>query len=152
MQINWEVTKQLEQEKKYVKFNQWCKENGVVNSAVRYPVAFGEDGQLVGIAARREIGFNEAYLYVPMKVIICASKVLKSEIGPIIDKYINAFNNKSSTRQNQGQDKSLTANERSITTTQHLIIIFFVLHEMSKGEDSFWHPWFDVSEKPDVTS
>ena len=30
--------------------------------------------------------------------------------------------------------------------------MFFVLHEMSKGEASFWHPYFQISESPDQVS
>ena len=75
-QINWEVTERIAQEPKYVKFNQWLEANGVVSPAIRYPVAFGASGQLLGCAARRTIGFNEAFLYVPMKMIICESKIL----------------------------------------------------------------------------
>ena len=71
-QINNAVTQRLEQEKKYIKFNEWCKENGVVSPAVTFPAAFGEDGGLVGLAAKRDIGFNEAYLYVPINVVISA--------------------------------------------------------------------------------
>ena len=75
-QINWEVTERISQEPKYVKFNQWLKDNDIVSPAVRYPVAFGPSGQLIGCAARRSIGFNEAFLFVPMKCVICESKIL----------------------------------------------------------------------------
>ena len=30
--------------------------------------------------------------------------------------------------------------------------MFFVLHEMSKGEASFWYPYFQISESPDQVS
>ena len=52
LKINWERTRELEQEEKYVRFNRWCDENGVIRDCVRYPVAFGDEGQLVGVAAR----------------------------------------------------------------------------------------------------
>ena len=41
LQPNWEVTERIEKEEKYVNFNRWCDENGIIRSAVRYPVAFG---------------------------------------------------------------------------------------------------------------
>ena len=63
----------------------------MVCPAIRFPTAFGKDGKLVGISATRDLGFNEAYLYVPMKMIICADKIRKTELGLIIDKYPDAF-------------------------------------------------------------
>ena len=116
----------MEKEEKYVLFNKWAKENGIISDAVRYPVAFGENGELVGMAAARDIGVNEAYLYVPQKVIICESTFKKSEIGHLLEKHKDFFDD------------------------EHKIIMFFVMHEMSKGEDSFWYPTFLTSEKPDL--
>ena len=110
--VNWEVTERIQTEAKYVAFNQWAKENGVISSAVRYPVAFGESGQLIGCAAKRPIGFNEAFLYVPMRLVICESKILQSELGPIIKKHPDVF----------------TAGGRS--NGEHLTLMFFILHEM----------------------
>ena len=89
-EINWEKTAELEKEEKYVNFNKWADENGIVRSAVRYPVAFGEAG-LVGMSANRDIGINEAYLYVPSKCIICESRFRESEIGHLLDKHKQFF-------------------------------------------------------------
>lgn len=44
LQINWEKTLEIEKEEKYVRFNKWCTDNGVIRGAVRYPVAFGAEG------------------------------------------------------------------------------------------------------------
>ena len=97
-------------------------------------MAFGEDGQLVGCAAKRPIGFNEAFLYVPMRLVICESKILQTELGPIIKKYPDLFT------------------ERGRSNGEHLAIMLFVLHEMSKVEASFWYPYFQISEFPDQIS
>ena len=91
--------------------------------AVRYPVAFGPNGELVGMAATREIGLGEAYVYVPIKCIINESKFRAStEIGHLVDKHPELF---------EHRDNS-----------DHLVVIFFLIHEMSKGEDSFWYHYF----------
>ena len=132
--INWEVTERIQKEEKYMRFNQWCKENGIVSSAVRYPVAFGKQGNLIGVAARKDIGFNEAFIFVPMKVCICESKILQTEVGPIIKRYPKVFS------------------EKGRTNAEHMTIMFFMLHEMSKGDKSFWAPYFAISECPDQTS
>ena len=56
-QINWEVTAQIEKEEKYVRFNQWCKDVGIIAPSIRYPTAFGPTGSLVGLSETRRIGF-----------------------------------------------------------------------------------------------
>ena len=90
-EINWEVTERISKEEKYVKFNKWLKDNGVHCPSVRYPTAFGPTGGLIGISARRRIGPQEAYLYVPAKLTISETKVRQSEIGFIIDKHPEIF-------------------------------------------------------------
>jgi hypothetical protein len=30
------------------------------------------------------------------------------------------------------------------------VIIFFVIHEMTKGMNSFWYPYFQITEKTDM--
>lgn len=114
-------------------FNRWCDENGIIRPAVRYPVAFGSKGELVGVAARREIGLNEAYIYVPLKCIINESKARADpKIGHIFERYPHLFKNRDN--------------------SEHLIVIFFVLYEMSKGKDSFWYHYFEVSALPEMLS
>ena len=73
-------------------------------------------------------------MYIPMKLIVCESKILQSEVGFIIKKYPKVFS------------------EKGRTNSEHMIIMFFVLHEMSKGEGSFWYPYFQISESPDQVS
>ena len=134
--VNWEVTERIQNEPKYVAFNQWAKENGVIAPSVRYPVAFGEAGQLIGCAAKRPVGFNEAFVYVPMRLVICESKILQTEVGPILKQYPELF----------------TEGDGGRTNGEHLTIMLFLLHEMSKGEASFWYPYFQISESPDQLS
>ena len=76
--INWEVTEQLSKQEKYIRFNKWCKENGVISPSLRYPTAFGDNGKLVGISAKRTIGFNECFLFVPAKLIISDENFIKN--------------------------------------------------------------------------
>ena len=120
LQINWEKTREIEQEEKYVKFNRWCDEQGIIRPACRYPVAFGEKGELTGVSANHEIGLGEAYIFVPVKCIINESKFRRDpQIGHLLKKYPELF------RKNANAD--------------HIVVIFFLMHEMSKGEDSYWY-------------
>jgi len=78
-----------------------------------------------------ESGFQESYIYVPTKIVICEDQFRNSpEIGHILDKHPEAFIDRQS--------------------SEHLIIIFFVMHEMIKGENSFWYPYFKITEKTDM--
>ena len=131
MQINWEKTREIEKLPKYVNYLKWCDDNGILHPACRYPVAFGEQGELIGISATRDIGVNEAYIYVPTKCIINESKFQKDpQIGHMIDKYPELFED----REN----------------CDHMKLIFFVMHELGKVKDSFWASYFETAELPDL--
>ena len=98
---------------------------------MRYPVAFGPTGDLIGMSAKREISLNEAYVYCPMRCIINASKFRKDpQVGHLIEKHPELFEE----RDNR----------------DHLVVIFYLIHEMSKGRDSFWYHYFQVSALPDM--
>jgi hypothetical protein len=75
--INWEATERLAKEEKYIRFNKWCDDNGIIRPSLRYPTAFGDDGKLVGISAKRTIGFNESFLFVPAQLFISEENFLK---------------------------------------------------------------------------
>ena len=103
-------------------FHKWLKENGVKYDSIEYPVAFGKNGDLVGIAAKRPIGPEEAYLYVPLKLIINDDKILKSDIAYIIERHQDVF--------------------EEHADSEYLRLMFFITWEISKGEKSFWYPYF----------
>lgn len=131
LEINWEVTEQLTKQDKYVQFNKWCDENGIIRPALRYPTAFGKDGRLVGISAKRDIGFNECFMFVPAKVIITEDSFLNHpQLSKLLDEH-----------------ESL---RQELEETYHLLIIFFLLYELCKGEKSFWHPYFEITDKPEL--
>ena len=50
---------------KFVEFHKWLKDQGAIYDSIEYPVCFGKNGDLIGIAAKRPIGPEEAYLYIP---------------------------------------------------------------------------------------
>lgn len=65
-------------------FHKWLKEHGARYDSIEYPVCFGKGGHLLGIAAKRAIGPEEAYIFIPNKIIINDDKILKSEVGHLI--------------------------------------------------------------------
>jgi len=85
--IDWEKTRELQDLPKFKRFHQWLKENGARYDSIEYPVVFGKQGGLIGIAAKRNIGSEEAYIYIPTKLIINDDKIYKSEIGFIIKRH-----------------------------------------------------------------
>lgn len=71
-----------------MEFLAWCDKHGVKYDSVDYPVAFGKEGKLVGCAAKRDIGLNEAYVYVPVGICINEEQFKRSWCGEIYsDKY-----------------------------------------------------------------
>ena len=78
---------------KYTLFNEWCKENGIVCPKLEYPAEF-EFG-LIGVRAKEDIDYREAFLFVPFNVMISVDFVRKHpKIGPIIKKYPKLFTDK----------------------------------------------------------
>lgn len=75
--------KDMQEEDKFVLFNRWCQENGVICPKIEYPAQF-EFG-LIGAKAKEDIEHREAFLFVPFKLIISVDKARKH---PILGKVI----------------------------------------------------------------
>jgi len=113
---------------KYVRFNIWAKENGVRAESLEYPAVFGKG--LVGIAAKSRVSPDEAFLFVPASVLINDQRIQQSALGPIIGTHPEVF--------------------FEHIDGEYLRIIFFVIWEMCKGEQSFWAPYFAIVEETDL--
>lgn len=67
----------------------------------------------------------------PQNVVISEERFRRDErIGFILDKHPEVFKN--------------------LIQSEHLVLIFFVMTELIKGEDSFWAPYFATTEKTDL--
>ena len=67
----------------------------------------------------------------PTKVVISEDQFRNDpKIGHLLDAHPEAF-----------QDR---------VSSEHLVLIFFVLTELIKGKDSFWAPYFAITEKTDM--
>ena len=91
MKPNWEITAKIEKEEKYVRFNAWFKKHGGRANSWQYPVAFGEKGELIGVCAKKDIGFNETSVYVPSKITINEEQFKRSWIGGIYEDNLEEF-------------------------------------------------------------
>ena len=128
--INWEVTRRLQKEEKYVKFNEWCVKYGVVAPSVEWPVAYGPKGDLIGVRATRDIGLMESYLYVPCKISINEDQFKRSWIGEIYENEVGNF--------------------ESRDDCEHIMLMFFVAYQMTLGKKSFWYLYFQVAADSDL--
>ena len=74
--------------------------------------------------AARDVPPMTAFLYIPQKIMINEVNARKysPEVGQVIDKHPALF--------------------KRHYDAEYLILILFVMHEMMKGEESFWHPFF----------
>ncbi len=72
----------------------------------------------------------KAFLYVPFNLIITENTVMRSSISHIVTKHPEVFK--------QHYD------------SEYLMLATFVMHEIMKGEGSFWHPYFEIINFSDI--
>ena len=88
-----------------------------------FPAAFGSDDiYVVGSTAKDEIFHNEAFIYIPIKILITVERALSSEIGFIFEKHVSIF--------------------KSTEDRDYLILLMFLIYEHQRGENSLWFPYF----------
>ena len=66
----------------------------------------------------------------PTKVIINDDKFKNSPIGFLLEEHKDVF--------------------YEHTDGEYLRLIFFIAYELSKGEKSFWAPYFEITERTDL--
>lgn len=71
-----------------------------------------------------------AFLYVPYNLIITEATVMRSPIAHIVQKHPEVFK--------QHYD------------SEYLMLASFILHEILKGEESFWHPYLEIINISDL--
>ena len=128
MDVNLELTTSLKSNPKFKSYLSWLSSNGclfpsVIPNQLDYPVAFWKEG-IIGAQAKRDIGPNKAYIFVPYTICINLHKAKTSEISHIFKK------------------KFFTKHSRA---TDHILWVF-VLYEKLKGPSSFWFPYFSCIE------
>lgn len=97
---------------------------------IEFPAVFG--GGLVGSRAKEDIGHNEAFVYIPSKILLTVERARSHpEIGHI-------FNN---------HDSIFKANE----DRDFLTLLLMVMYEHQKGASSFWYPYFQAVDPGTLT-
>lgn len=124
-----EKTQELQAEERYKNYRKFTQEIGIKNENQEYPVAFGPEGMLVGLAASKDLEAGEIYLEIPEKIVINRTFVKNGELGPLIKKHPEIF------------DKMVE---------DDMSIIIFYFHEYLKGEKSFWYPMLAITNLSDL--
>lgn len=85
--------------------------------------AYFEDG-LLGVKVTQDVQVREAYLAVPVKMHISVSSARRHEVlGPILEQHSESF----------------PAEYRD-----QLTLCLFLLHEITKGKQSYWYPYLRI--------
>lgn len=79
---------------------------------------------LRGVRLKSDLARNEALMYIPNKCIISTEHARKSQIGHLFDNHDALF---------------VAKDDRDQTT-----LIVYMIYEKLKGEESFYHPYFEV--------
>ena len=94
---------------KFQIFNDWCKREGMIYPKLEFPAYF--EGGLQGVKCSDSIEHQEAYLYVPYKMIMSVGKAINH---PILGKMI---------------ENSTYLSDESNPLYQENILILFILYE-----------------------
>ena len=127
---NEEVTAKLQKQEKFVRFNEWCAKYGVRAPSLEFPVAFGPTGDLVGVAAKKDINPNEAFVYVPVNLTLNEEQFRRGTLGEVYETNIQEW--------------------KEDVEYEHFVLTFFVAYQLSLGSKSFWHPYFEVAANVDL--
>ncbi|TNV79895.1 hypothetical protein FGO68_gene12039 [Halteria grandinella] len=123
--LDIELSTEASQDLRFKLYLDWALENGVLMSKMLYPAIFAKEGQhLMGAAAATQIQVNEAYLYVPSKLLITVDRALNSEIGHIFEENAYFF--------------------KTTSDRDYLILLLYLIYEHGKGKKSFWYPYFNA--------
>ena len=82
---------------------------------------------MCGISVKDDIAHNEAMLCIPYKAILSSSK---ARAQPQLAKVFRA--------------NPELFDQAEQASWEHYMLMAFVVFELQKGEDSFWHPYFEI--------
>ena len=130
--IDRELTAAAQKEEKYVVFKKWLLDNGAVfEDTVEFPCVFRNG--LMGIAAKKDLPLNKAFLFVPNTCIISKKRIEKvPELAKVFEENDSLFGSKH-------------------PDTDQLTLTVFLLYNALMGEKSFWWPYLQVMNEADMT-
>lgn len=132
---NQGYSEQVAKSEKMQNYLKWLKDSGALFPKVDYPAIFVFDDTketLTGAVCKEEIKPREAICYVPNKLFLSTEKARNSEIAEILSAHEDVF---------------VAYQERDF-----MVLCLYLIFERSKGEESFWHPYFEIVELVDLPS
>lgn len=78
---------------------------------------------VVGVVATEKIEANKVVACIPNKLIINKKSIMRSDIGPLIEKYPKIFN------------------EKVYSSNEFNYFVVFLIHEKLKGKKSFFYEY-----------
>lgn len=112
-------------------FLDWCFDNGLKWTGVDFPAYFGENGELRGLVATRDIEPYEIVLAVPNQLLITSKKVREEkQMMKIIEENDEYFDE-------EDQDQNC--------------LKIFLLREKAKGSKSFYAPFINIIPEFDTS-
>ena len=134
--FNKEATDALQAQEKFIEYNEWLRENGCIYDKLICPAAFttkddptGKNA-LIGVYCKEDILPNEVAMYVPNKLVISTETARNSDIAEIYRTHSDIF--------------------VSNADRDYLTLVLFVIWERTKGEEGFWHAYFECAQDADL--
>ena len=119
---------------KFTMFNAWCKKEGVVMPKLQYPAYF-DNGELLGVKCLEQIEHREAYMFVPLKMVMSLQKAWEHPVlGKIIDENPEVFM------------------EGKHCDYEQMILALFLFYELTLGRNSYWYPYLRLMPDVEFTS
>ena len=107
-------------------FLDWCFDNGLKWTGIDFPAYFGNNGELRGVVATRDIKPYETVLAVPNKLLITTQKAREDKyLCKVLKAHEDVFH---------GNDDHGDYNT----------LIVYLIREKLKGEDSFYYPFINL--------
>lgn len=78
-EVNIELTKEAQKDKRYQIYLEWLKKNGALFENIEFPVAFGNTGY-IGVAAKERIPPNKIIVAIPNKLLLSTGIVDQSSL------------------------------------------------------------------------
>ena len=84
------------------------------------------------MAASKDVAPMTAFLYVPFSLIICEHNIRKRNpsLAKLYDDHPELF--------------------KKHREAEYNLLIIFIMHEISQGEKSFWYPYLEIINRPDL--
>ncbi|KAL4489194.1 hypothetical protein ABPG72_006258 [Tetrahymena utriculariae] len=125
-EVNVELTKEIQKDKKYQVYLDWLKKNGALFENIEFPVAFGNSGY-IGVAAKERIPPNKVIVAIPNKLLLSTGIVDSSSLMPVLQQNPHLFN----------IDQNYDADFNKLT--------LYLMTEKVKADKSFWAPYLNIS-------